>query len=402
MDKIPYVRISTAYFKIVYVPDIKGGLVQRLIKWDLRTIIRDHGNKYVSKILRYDGSVCIPNHLNFQKSIKGFYNTYFPFSHKPSQGSVTNTLYFFKHIFGSQLELGLDYFKLLYEVPTQALPVLCLVSKERSTGKSSFLKYLKAVFGFNMSFLDSHSLSSQFSSQWSQSLILGVDEAFLQKEEITEKIKYLSTSDKSNLESKGKDSFEVDFFGKFVMCSNKVDSFIKIESLETRFWVRKIPVLKIEDVRFLEKLIAEIPAFLAYILERKFTSERKTRMWFTSKQIWTPALARLMNNNRNRVEKELASILTMVMDTLEVDSLDFIPMDLLQALGKSRVRSDLTQLRKLLKINWKLENQKNSLQYSKFVIWSDGTIGVKEVKGRYFTVTRTFLEDNFDETMTDT
>lgn len=402
MDKIPYVRISTAYFKIVYVPDIKGGLVQRLIKWDLRTIIRDHGNKYVSKILRYDGSVCIPNHLNFKKSIKGFYNTYFPFSHKPSQGSVTNTLSFFKHIFGSQLELGLDYFKLLYEVPTQALPVLCLVSKERSTGKSSFLKYLKAVFGFNMSFLDSHSLSSQFSSQWSQSLILGVDEAFLQKEEITEKIKYLSTSDKSNLESKGKDSFEVDFFGKFVMCSNKVDSFIKIESLETRFWVRKIPVLKIEDVRFLEKLITEIPAFLAYILERKFASERKTRMWFTSKQIWTPALARLMNNNRNRVEKELASILTMVMDTLEVDCLDFIPMDLLQALGKSRVRSDLTQLRKLLKINWKLENQKNSLQYSKFIIWTDGTIGVKEVKGRYFTVTRTFLEDNFDETMTDT
>jgi hypothetical protein len=401
MSDIPYLRITTSYYKVVQVPTINNQFNESLIKWDVSTIIQDHGRKYLDDIPKFNGKICFPNHFDFSKEIHGFYNTYSPLSHVSKEGDFQNTIIFFKHIFGLQIDLGLDYFKLLYQEPSQILPVLCLVSKERSTGKSSFLKYLKEVFGHNMSYLDSHSLNSNFNMDWGDKLLLGLDEAFLQKEEVTEKIKYLSTSNKNKIEAKGKERFEVDFFGKFVMCSNKEDSFIKIDSDEIRFWVIKVPKLKFEDVNFLNKLIGEIPAFLHYIQDRKFASERKTRMWFTAEQIYTTALQKLFNNNRNRVEQEIAHLFLSVMEKFELDEVNFSLMDLLNALVRTRVKTDLTQLRFLLKKDWKIEQKNNSFKYQKFVILSDGEIVLLDTKGRYFTITKSFLTKNFDDLMTD-
>jgi len=76
-------------------------------------------------------------------------------------------------------------------------------------------------------------------------------------------------------------------------------------------------------------------------------------------------------------------------------------MDALLALNKTRVKTDLTQLRRLLKRDWKLINQENSNSYQKFVIWTDGDINLLDAKGRYFTVQKSFLTKNFDDTMTD-
>ena len=59
---------------------------------------------------------------------------------------------FLKHIFQEQLEIGLDYLALLYRKPTQPLPVLCLVSHERNTGKTTFLNFVKEIFGLNVTY----------------------------------------------------------------------------------------------------------------------------------------------------------------------------------------------------------------------------------------------------------
>src|SRR5690606_1800071 len=96
------------------------------------------------------------------------------------------------------------------------------------------------------------------------------------KEELTERIKYLSTTNFNKLEAKGKDKREVEFFGKFILCSNNEDSFIKIDSEETRFWVLKVPVLKNEETQFLEHLVEEIPAFLFYLESRKLSTTHST------------------------------------------------------------------------------------------------------------------------------
>jgi hypothetical protein len=326
---------------------------------------------------------------------------YSPLGKVPKEGEVSLSLKFVKHIFGNHFELGLDYLQLLYTRPIQILPILCLISKERSTGKSTFLKWLKEIFENNLTYLTNDSFGSQFNADWANKLLICVDEVLFNKEELTERIKYLSTTNIHKLEAKGKDKHEVEFFGKFILCSNNEESFIKIDANETRFWVMKVPVLEKEDTHFLENLITEIPAFMYFLGKRTISSKRLTRMWFTPQQIKTKALVKLVRNNRNRVEKELASILFSVIEKFDLQAVHLCPMDALLALNKTRVKTDLTQLRRLLKRDWKLNNQDNSNSYQKFVIWSDGEINLIDAKGRYFTVEKTFLTQNFDESMTD-
>ncbi|MGB5419679.1 MAG: hypothetical protein WBN21_12685, partial [Algibacter sp.] len=168
-----------------------------------------------------------------------------------------------------------------------------------------------------------------------------------------------------------------------------------------RFWVIKVPVLKKEETHFLENLIKEIPALMNYLIKRELASKHLTRMWFTSQQIKTKALVKLVQNNRNRVEKELASILLSVIEKFDLEAVDLCPMDALLALNKTRVKTDLTQLRKLLKMDWKLNNQENSNKYQKFVFWTDGDMTLVDAKGRYFRVKKDFLTKNFDDMMTE-
>ena len=75
--------------------------------------------------------------------------------------------------------------KIIYEQPSQILPILCLVSKERGTGKSTFIKWLKAIFGQNMTYIKGDSFSSQFNADWVSKVIVAVDEVFFDKKEIT-------------------------------------------------------------------------------------------------------------------------------------------------------------------------------------------------------------------------
>lgn len=86
------------------------------------------------------------------------------------------------HIFGKQYNLGLDYLQLLFLQPLQKLPILLLVSEERNTGKSTFLNFLKAVFGDNVTFTN-EDFRSQFNSDWTGKLLIVVDEVLLNRRE---------------------------------------------------------------------------------------------------------------------------------------------------------------------------------------------------------------------------
>lgn len=399
MTSIPYLRVGTSYYKLVQAPTIAGHYNEILVHWNIETIRQDHGKDYLSKVPKFDGFTCIPSHIDFKQEYKGFYNTYSPLPTIPKEGECQTSLRFVQHIFGKHYELGLDYLQLLYTKPVQVLPILCLVSQERSTGKSTFLKWLKALFDNNMTYLTNDSFSSQFNADWANKLLICIDEVLFNKEELTERIKYLSTTNINKLEAKGKDKREVEFFGKFVLCSNNEDNFIKIDGNETRFWVLKIPVLKKEKTDFHQQLISEIPAFLYYLQKRRLSSEHTTRMWFTPKQIRTQALKKLVQNNRSRVEKELATILLGAMEQFDIDQVNLCPLDALQLLSRTRIKTDLTQLRRLLKRDWKLENKDNSLSYQKLVIWQDASMQLLDAKGRYFTVEKSFLLENFDESM---
>lgn len=401
--KNKYIRVGTTYYKKSLYPSVLGESTEILIPWSAETIRQDHGKNILSDLEQYDGFICIPENRKeyFTKRVQDYYNTYHSISSTPVEGDTTNSLAFLSHIFGEQLEMGLDYIQLLYLKPTQLLPIICLVSRERATGKSTMLKWLKEIFEYNMTFLTNSDFTSQFNSDWTNRLIIAVDEVLFKTDELTERIKYLSTTNTHKTESKGKDKKEAHFFGKFILCSNNETSFIKIDKDEIRFWVRKINSYEKEDVYFLEKLVKEIPAFLYFLSTRELSTENKSRMWFTPQQIKTAALDKLVRFNCNKLEVEIASCLITILDGLDEENLQFSFADLLNFLNKFKIKQDAAEIKKIIKQQWKLEQQPNSNQYIKITVTNDLDFYQNQSKGRFYTVSKTFLSQFYDESMID-
>jgi hypothetical protein len=297
-------------------------------------------------------------------------------------------LVFLNHVFGEQLALGIDYLKILLLYPTQMLPILCLVSSERNTGKTTFLNFLKAVFGDNMTINSNEDFRSNFNAEWAHKLLIGVDETFLDRKEDSERIKSLSTSRYYKIEAKGQDRQEIEFFGKFVLCSNNEDNFIQIDPGEIRYWIRRLPPLQQDDKNMLDLLKAEIPWFLNYLVERPFTTQSTTRMWFQPAQISTPALKRVKRYNRNKLEVEVAQLLQFILDSKEpVESISFCVSDIQDWLLKRGFRGyDSGTIRRLLQEEWKLQPSPNSNAYLQYRIGSEGVVYEFNQKGRFYSL----------------
>ena len=391
-----YLRVGTSYFKKSLYPLSSGDYIETLVHWSPELIRQDHGRDILSDLEQYDGFICIPENRPefYKKRVKDYYNTYHQLSKMPVQGEITNTLNFLDHIFGEQIELGLDYLQLLYLKPAQILPILCLVSKERGTGKSTFLKFIKAIFEYNATFLTNGDFTSNFNSDWTSKVAICIDEVLFKTAELTERIKYLSTANFHKTESKGKDKKEAHFFGKFILCSNNETSFIKVDPEEIRFWVIKLNSFINEDVNILQKLESEISAFLYFLSNRNLSTENQTRMWFTPQQLKTTALTKLIKSNSGTVEIELANSLLDTMDGLDVDLLEFTFSDLLNILNKFKKRYDAGEIKKILRDKWKLKQAANSNQYQKIIMTMDLDFFQNSAKGRYFSISRSFLDEN--------
>ena len=390
-----YLRVGTSYFKKSLYPVSSCDHIEILVHWSPELIRQDHGKDILSDIERYDGFICIPENRPefYMKKVKDYYNTYHKISKVPKEGEISNTMNFLNHIFGEQIELGLDYLQLIYLKPTQILPILCLVSKERGTGKSTFLKFIKAIFEYNATFLTNNDFTSNFNSDWTSKVAICIDEVLFKTVELTERIKYLSTANFHKTESKGKDKKEANFFGKFILCSNNETSFIKIDPEEIRFWVIKLNPFTNEDVNILQKLNSEISAFLYFLSSRKLSTENQTRMWFTPQQLKTAALTKLIKSNSGIVETELANSLLNTMDSLDIDLLEFTFSDLLNILNKFKIRYDASEIKKIIRDKWKLKQAANSNQYQKIIMTMDLDFFQNSAKGRHFSISRSFLEE---------
>ena len=123
-------------------------------------------------------------------------------------------------------------------------------------------------------------------------------------------------------------------------------------------------------------------------------------MWFTPHQIRTKALQKLVKFNCNKLEGELAHVLINTMDSLDVEIFHFCFSDLLNVLNKFRIKYDAAEIKKIIRNNWKLEQQSNSNQYQKITITNDLDFYQNSSKGRYYSVSREFLALNYDEMMT--
>ena len=148
---------------------------------------------------------------------------------------------FIRHLFGEKtvsytdsekekheyqtMELALDYLQLLYQQPQQKLPIVCLVSRENNTGKSTFANFLRMMLGANTAIVGNADLQSDFNAHWATKSVVVCDETKIDKQQVVEKIKNLSTARKIFMNAKGRGQVELDCFIKFVLITNNEDSF---------------------------------------------------------------------------------------------------------------------------------------------------------------------------------
>ena len=388
--KEEFIRVGTSLYKIVEQPRLNGGYVKKRIAWNNETLRQDYGKDYIGSVPKYDGFCTVPEHIGYRPVVGKFLNLYEPIDHRPKEGDFSHIQSLIRHIFGEQYELGMDYLQLLYLQPIQKLPILLLVSEERNTGKSTFLNFLKALFQNNVTFNTNEDFRSQFNSDWAGKLLIVVDEVLLNRREDSERLKNLSTTLSYKVEAKGTDRDEIAFCAKFVLCSNNEYLPVIIDAGETRYWVRKIERLQSDDTDFLQKLKAEIPAFLHFLQHRQLSSEKESRMWFTPSLLHTEALQKIIRSNRNRLEIEMQELILDIMDSVGTDTFSFCYNDLLLLLVHSQVKVEKHQVRKVLQECWKLTPAPNTLTYNTYQVDYTRECRYSPIRriGRFYTVTR--------------
>ena len=387
-----YVQIGCTIYLRYYAADASGHFMLTLQPWSASQLRRDLGDagrsRDVDLVPRFIGMGSYPAHVDYQDVVAGNYNIYQPLAYQPAPGIWANIEKMLRHIFGEQYELALDYFEILFVNPRQMLPILLLISRERQTGKTTFMNFLKEVFGGNAAIVNNDSLRSHFNAERAGKLLIMCDEAMQNKKEDSERLKALSTAKKTYIEYKGRDRFEVDNYAKIVLCSNNIIDPVYIDQEEVRYWVREVPSLTEDNPNILESMMLEIPAFLFYLINRPLSvPTAQSRMWFRPADIATPALARIKRMCRPSVELDLAEFILDLMDHFNADSLCYTNTDL-QDMLRLRGR-DIRDAHRIVAKVWGVPRANNKLAYDLFSDWVSKQS--KRSYGRYYTFTRSFL-----------
>lgn len=315
-----FIRVGDKYFEKVTAPRVKGLERTTLELRSNAHIVIFYGQSALKNIKGYDAFVNIPNNVKHTPEIKNCYNIYHETPLEPIPGEWVHIKLLLNHIFGEHYELGLDYLQLMYFSPTQMLPVLCLVSKENQTGKTTYGNFTGMLLGDNFSSIGSAELKGDFNSTYAGKLCCMVDESYVKKETV-DKVKMLATSETIQLRKMRTDHQSIDNFTKFILCSNKEDNFIIADEYDIRYWVRKVPVLKNNLPKFDYKLREEAPHFLHFLQNRTLSTKNESRMWFNPKLIETEQLNIVRRASMNAEIKKLLLLLRdNISDAIEDNS----------------------------------------------------------------------------------
>lgn len=374
-----YVRIGDNYYKNIYSYDQKGNQVRRLVRRQRQSLLDDFGKDFLETVKKFDDFCNVPNHVDYKPTHGNCYNMYHSTKSKPStsMGSFETIRGFMTHIFEEHLEMGYDYIQLLWTNPTQILPVLCLVSEENQTGKTTFGNFLNAIFGHNFVTIGQNELTTEFNGSYASKLIAMVDESWISYK-VIDKLKFMATSPSIMLRQMNKDHMPIDFFCKFILCSNRVDDFIIANENDERYWVRKIKKFGKFDPDFLAKLIKEIPYFLHFLSNRELSVPNESRAYFAPARLRTKAFEDLVRHSKDVLIKEIVETLLITMERDELNSIDCTCKDLKDAYFDRRNDITLTKIKEALQKELKIKPIETPQRYH------FGTTGSKI--GRYYTI----------------
>ncbi len=391
-----YIRVGTDYYQITTKPNLNDEYERCLLKWKKDTIKDDFGKEFLKSIEKYKGFIMKPSHTNYQQVVGGFFNQYYPLEIKPKQGIFPNTEKFLRQLFKEHYDLFLDYIGIIWHQPSQILPILCIVSEERHTGKTTFLNWLKYIFYKNMGIVSSKDLESDFNSDWIGKLIIAVDEAKFEKRSTMDLIKELSTAKFQNSHKKGIEKYEIPFIGKFVLTSNHVNDFISIDEKEIRYWIREIEPFHEPIPNLSQNLEEEAPAFLYFINNRQIKTKKTTRMWFKKSEIHTSALDNLTGQIQLNLENEIKTCLIETIEDFDLEEIKFTLKDLVALMKDYQFKVNYSQLKNIIEGKWCLKKSNNSTSYKKYIKVYDEyqkkyVIHPQKANGRVFTFQKYFL-----------
>lgn len=384
-----YVRVGTDYYKYIKIRNPHSKQLEEILKpWRRPTIVEDHGKTFCEHILKLEAFVNYPDHVAYKEIVDNCLNSYSRFMHTPDEDAdaPVATLKFLEHIFGSgtvsaphpkrtnadgtphliqvkELDLGLDYLKLLYEQPTQMLPIFCAVSKMRGTGKTTFFDYLQTVFGNNCTFIGAKDLEGDFNFHYASKKIVIIDEALIGKQESVEKLKSLSTAKYLMVNNKGVAQYQQACFLVFLLGSNNIRNFIKTDDDEVRFWVRNIPQIKAEDndTELATKLVDEVPAFLHYLRQRPMATEKLFRSWFHPPLLVTDALLEVRKHSVPTAKRTITGwVRGMFWARRDMDTIMMTATRVREEMFKGQSRVDEAYIRQVLKEEMNVHPYRNA------------------------------------------
>jgi len=361
--RIPYVRVGCTYYKIIFKKD-RYGIPRREYKpWKKDEIRQDFGKEYLKSIPHYDEFTILPNNLERQSVIGNCINLYSEFTHKPKAGDWIWTERLLKHVFCEQYELGLRYMQILYLHPDRATIILVLVSKERGTGKTTFINWLNMIFGPNMVVLSNTDFSSSFNTYCTKNII-GVEETFLEKKAAVEKLKALATAKQVQVNEKFISPYMIPFFGKIILTSNNEDRFVQIDEAEIRYFVRKLGKPEFTNHNIEEDLQREIPAFLYHLQGLPSVDWTVSRSGFTPEELYNECLQAVVDESKSGLAKDLKIQITEYFDNNDQEVFLASPTDIKIRFFSSISKYSPHYIGTVLKNEFGLSPTKNSIRYT--------------------------------------
>lgn len=367
-EQTPYIRIGTDYFKKIKKVDRFGIERHELKPWKKEEIKQDEGKSIIDQIPKFDDFTIQPDNLNYQPVVNNCYNLYRPFLHTPASGRWEWTEVLIRHIFGDQYNIGIRYLQILYLHPAHLMPILVLVSRERQTGKTTFLNWLNMVFGDNVANISPEDLANGFNSSYASSNIIAIEETLIEKNTTVEKMKALATSKFITVNQKFVTQYRMPFYGKIIITSNNEDKFARIDDEEIRFFVRKVGYPKHSNHDIEKNLVDEIPAFLHYLTTLPPVDFSKDRSGFLPSELYNDSLASVRSESKSWLYKSLLILIEDFFNN-ELNWADEFYADVKGLKEKFFDRNntvDHSFLRSVIKNEFKLEPTEKPIYFSPF------------------------------------
>lgn len=309
-------QVGDAFFSRDFVFNLGCNNEYVVTKLSDKTVTQRFGKDHINNIPFYINYRCIPSHDDYKPFIGKSFNSYHPLPVEPKEGDWSNWKLLIEHIGGDKSDILLDYLIILLKYPLQKLPVLALVSKENQTGKSTFINAILHLLGKNAGMFQQADLNNNFNASWATKLVAGFEETS-STQPAANKIKCVTTAPTIQVNEKFVPSYSINTFVKLMIASNHEDDGLYLDDEDTRYFVIKVPKIKLQDTDFSTKLMHEEPALLHYLLNATPKNPKVDRMWFSPDQLRTKQMEIMIESNRSPLYGNIRATLNDIMLTHE-------------------------------------------------------------------------------------